>query len=93
MSQLGCERFLGGSWKWGVGVEATGGYFQQGQLFEKQISRTGGCVIVLVGAPSLEDEGRGPAGGALQLSGSPCVPGAEEGFWSGGATRNCWGDS
>lgn len=49
-------------------------------------------MIVLAGATSLEEErGQGPAEGALLLSVSPCVPGAEEGSWSSGSSRRGWG--
>lgn len=60
---------------------------------EKKIKQNSGdCVIVLEGATSLEEEGgQGPVGGALQLSGFPCVPGAEGGSWSGGVSRKSLG--
>lgn len=69
------------------------GYFQQCQLFEKTIKQNpGGCMVVLMGATSLEEErGQGPAEGALLLSGSPCVPGAEEVSWASVSSKRSWG--
>lgn len=69
----------GGAWGGGEGRPQLSSwrpadYLLQCHLLEKQIRQNSGdCVIVLVSATSLEEEE------ALQLSGSPYVPGAEKG--------------